>query len=599
MPPENPNHPAVLLVTVTKTESRAVLTAMQAATGVAAKVVMRDASNYQFLGHLQGADIYLALSEMGAGGLGGAQATVSKAIAAIKPGAVIMVGIAFGINQQKQTIGEVLIANQVLLYDLQRVGANETLSRGDKAHATPRLIEFLKHAELLWDENNAKLDFGLILSGEKLVDNLAFRTQLLELAPEAIGGEMEAAGLYTASQNAKTDWIMVKAICDWADGKKGENKKEYQALAAKNAAEFVAFALKNVPLLEPSAEHERQSMGPSAQSIVISGGTINGQVIVAGNIAHTQIGNIDASHAKQGHDPRTEAAPIQAHAPAPAPEATPNKLPPARPHSEQLSELLAWCDRAEILARLEKLLHQESELPMYLLCFADHIHNRPGKLLARIKTELQEKLPDTRLKVVDSKQNYGFESLDRFAKTMLEACAVKAEAALMQQMQAGQTDALLLWHANDCTSWESQKIESLLATARTWLSKLAFAGEIGVPLKPVILVLLLRYEEVAPSWQDKLLRRPDVKKRMQTAYANARAASPAFAQFAPHELLILPDYEKEDFRNWLDLDRVRAFLGGSSNKFEDEYLIGELFAKGSSRYSALLKFLEQNKFGSS
>lgn len=591
MPPENPNHPAVLLVTVTKTESRAVLTAMQTATGVAAKVVIRDASNYQFLGQLQGADIYLALSEMGAGGLGGAQETVRKAIAAIKPAAVIMVGIAFGINQQKQTIGEVLIASQVLLYDLQRVGANETLSRGDKAHATPRLISFLKHAELLWDENNAKLDFGLILSGEKLVDNLAFRTQLLELAPEAIGGEMEAAGLYTASQNAKTDWIMVKAICDWADGKKDENKKEYQALAAKNAAEFVAFALKNVPLLAPNAE--QQSTEPSAQNIVISGGTINGSVIVAGDIAHTQIGNIDASHAKQGHDPRTQAAPIQAH--APAPEATPNKLPPARPHSEQLSELLAWCDRDKILGKLEEFLQQQTELPLYLLCFADHIHNRPGKLMARVKTELQEKLPDTRLKVVDTKQDYGFESLDKFAKTMLEACSVKTEDALIRQMQAGQTDALVLWHANDCTTWDIQKIESLLATARSWVAKLA----IGMPPKPVILVLLLRYEEVAPSLKDKFLRRPDVKKRMQTAYSNARAASNAFAQFTPQDLLILPDYTKEDYRKWLNLDRVRDFVGGYLDKFEDEDLIVEHFAKGTSHYTALLKFLEQNKFGSS
>ena len=84
---------------------------------------------------------------------------------------------------------------------------------------------------------------GLVLSGEKLVDNPEFLKQLLQFEPEAIGGDMEGAGLYAAAQRAEVDWLLVKAICDWADGTKAQDKDERQALAASNAAKFVLHVI--------------------------------------------------------------------------------------------------------------------------------------------------------------------------------------------------------------------------------------------------------------------------------------------------------------------------------------------------------------------
>jgi uncharacterized protein YjbI with pentapeptide repeats len=85
------------------------------------------------------------------------------------------------------------------------------------------------------------------------VDNVDFRQQLKDFEPEAIGGEMEGAGLYAACQDAKTDWILVKSICDWADGHKNRKKSENQWRAAQNAAAFVVQVLQQAPLKrEPS-----------------------------------------------------------------------------------------------------------------------------------------------------------------------------------------------------------------------------------------------------------------------------------------------------------------------------------------------------------
>jgi hypothetical protein len=54
---------------------------------------------------------------------------------------------------------------------------------------------------------------------------------------------MEGAGLYAAAQRARVDWILVKAICDWAEHK-GRSKRQRQLLAAQNAASFVLHVIR-------------------------------------------------------------------------------------------------------------------------------------------------------------------------------------------------------------------------------------------------------------------------------------------------------------------------------------------------------------------
>lgn len=82
-----------------------------------------------------------------------------------------------------------------------------------------------------------------MLSGEKLVNDLSYRNDLLQTEPEAIGGEMEGAGVYVAARNSRVDWILVKAICDWADGNKDDKA---QLLAAHNSAQFVLHMLQSI-----------------------------------------------------------------------------------------------------------------------------------------------------------------------------------------------------------------------------------------------------------------------------------------------------------------------------------------------------------------
>ncbi|GGJ56133.1 pentapeptide repeat-containing protein [Deinococcus roseus] len=154
--------------------------------------------------------------------------------------AIIATGICFGINPKKQNIGDVLISSHIAEYELNRVEATGEQRRGSIPEAPARLVQaatVLKHQRNLgWPD----IEVGLLLSGEKLIDHLAFRDQLKADYPTAIGGEMEGMGTLQAASAEGVPWLVVKAICDFADGQKNTSSKERdQKLAAGNAAQVV------------------------------------------------------------------------------------------------------------------------------------------------------------------------------------------------------------------------------------------------------------------------------------------------------------------------------------------------------------------------
>ena len=223
----------VLLVTVTEVETQAILHVFTDKYQHNYKRQFIGTKTYYELGTVNDARIFLVQSEMGVSGPGSSLLTVYEGIQALGPSSIIMVGIAFGVDPDKQRIGDVLVSQQLRDYDLQRYGTAcdgtpAIISRGDRVTASAKLLDRFRSGSLDWPSRRGgwgkQVYFGTILSGETLVDNIDYRDQLRALEPEAIGGEMEGVGLYAAAQNAKVDWIIVKAICDWADGNKSDEK---------------------------------------------------------------------------------------------------------------------------------------------------------------------------------------------------------------------------------------------------------------------------------------------------------------------------------------------------------------------------------------
>lgn len=206
---------------------------------------------YYDLGFIQGSRIALVKVAMGSATVGGSISTTLRILTHLSPAYVIMVGIAFGMDEKEQAIGTVLVGRQVLGYEQQRIGTTDggdvkLVNRGSRTDASPVLVSLLEAAAGVWNEAPVKV--GLMLSGEKLVDNVDFREQLKTISGgEAIGGEMEGIGLVVATAEKPTPWVLVKAICDWADGKKSEQKRDRQSVAARNAVSLVFRALQIGP----------------------------------------------------------------------------------------------------------------------------------------------------------------------------------------------------------------------------------------------------------------------------------------------------------------------------------------------------------------
>ena len=239
----------LLLVTATEVETRAILNVFPAQNETVRQSYIDD-NTYFDLGIIGGARTFLVQSEAGAGGPAGATLVVHESIKALSPSAVIMVGIAFGLIPKEQHPGDILVSQQLMDYELQKIdqgsdGGEIIKPRGDRVQASPRLLSRLRASVFDWQ--GAKVHFGLMLSGDKLANHTSFLNKLLSIEPEAIGGEMEGTGVYSAAHRNKVDWIVVKAICDWADGHKDD---AFQQQAAENAAHFILHMIQKGGLAE-------------------------------------------------------------------------------------------------------------------------------------------------------------------------------------------------------------------------------------------------------------------------------------------------------------------------------------------------------------
>lgn len=143
-----------------------------------------------------------------------------------------------------------LVASEVISYEPQRVGVQQIIPRGPIPPCDPTLLNRFENV-LDWsfarpDGSKSVRHTGPLLSGEKLVDEKEFKALLFDRYPQAIGGEMEGAGLAAVAVRDRVPWIVVKGICDWADGNK---QAKHQPLAAAAAAALTLDVLSKPDVL--------------------------------------------------------------------------------------------------------------------------------------------------------------------------------------------------------------------------------------------------------------------------------------------------------------------------------------------------------------
>jgi len=242
---------AVVLLTATKVELDQVLRLLRPLPRQRQILKVHASDETYYLGRLGAFRVALFRCMMGSEGPGGSTLATDAALKLWQPVALIMIGIAFGADRSKHQPGDVLVAEQIAPYEGQRVGKSQIVLR-DPIPPTGNLLRNRFLNALNWrferpDGTPVKAHSGRILSGSKLIDDPRFKQALLNKLPTAMGGEMEGAGLHAAAARNRTEWILVKAVCDWADGRKHDG---YQELAAASAASLCQHVLNDPNALD-------------------------------------------------------------------------------------------------------------------------------------------------------------------------------------------------------------------------------------------------------------------------------------------------------------------------------------------------------------
>jgi nucleoside phosphorylase len=215
--------------------------------------------------------VHLELIDQASARQGASVLSISNAIDAFSPDAVILVGVAFGSGDEKsewQTIGDVIVSKTVTDYESGIIRKGDFLSDGVISEAGKFLISTFYSFSRTWifnlNKRPAKCLMGNILSGDKFVDDHEFKCQLFKHYPLAYGGEMEGRGAYAACRDrGLNEWIIVKGICDWGDGNTSQNKQENQRVASKSAVSLLMHIFSNPNVFDklpknPNRLHKRQ-----------------------------------------------------------------------------------------------------------------------------------------------------------------------------------------------------------------------------------------------------------------------------------------------------------------------------------------------------
>ncbi len=247
----------VLLVTAVSCEFDALKDAARAR-GLFWKRQRGIAADYFDLGEVGGQRVaVIQLKSMGSFSRSGSAFTCYRAMLETGATSVIAVGIAFGIDEEGQRIGDILLPESLHLYD-----EVDVVDEGDEyryvyparsiAHASEVWVERFRAA---WRTRRSaapdavEIYSGRLLAGGARIESKRFREHLCERVGttevKVIGGEMEAAGVAAACAASGGSWALVKAVSDFATVESRARIHETREVAAASAADFTLATLQS------------------------------------------------------------------------------------------------------------------------------------------------------------------------------------------------------------------------------------------------------------------------------------------------------------------------------------------------------------------
>jgi tetratricopeptide (TPR) repeat protein/nucleoside phosphorylase len=209
----------------------------------------------------------VAVVEIGQGNPNAAQAT-ERAISHFNPSYAFFVGVAGGIKEVN--LGDVVVAESVKGYHRSKATDKEVLPRGHGYLSDYRLVERAKAmvrkpdwlSKIQSEPREARAWVATIVAGEQVVASIRAEVYKFIKAnySEAVAVEMEGLGfLTTIKATPSVQGIVIRGISDLLTNKTATHDKEWQPIAARNAAAF-AFAM--LDELSPQSDKPDRSSRP-------------------------------------------------------------------------------------------------------------------------------------------------------------------------------------------------------------------------------------------------------------------------------------------------------------------------------------------------
>lgn len=212
--------------------------------------------------------IVLPLTRMGH--VDAASAT-GDAIRRWNPRYVLLAGIAGGVKKAGVRIGDVLISDQVVDYELQKLGEGKPDMRWQVHRVDQRLLIAAQNfqdeswhdtAARRYDKRQPTIHFGPVCTGNKVIADESLIEQFRDVWTKLIGVEMEAGGVANAASQASRQpgLLMIRGVSDLADDDKGSGwVKRWRPYACQIAAAWTIEFLKSGPVpvtatVEPTNE---------------------------------------------------------------------------------------------------------------------------------------------------------------------------------------------------------------------------------------------------------------------------------------------------------------------------------------------------------
>jgi nucleoside phosphorylase len=177
------------------------------------------------------------------------------------PSYILLIGIAGGVEANGVKLGDILVANQVANYSLERVNEEKTEIRWKMQPVDPRLHGFasnfsaMKCLHLITENRpvggTPQRRIGPIATGDKVINKADVLRLYRENVPKLIGVEMEAWGVASrAFQSANSrKFFMVRGVSDLADGNKDSSAVvNWRPYACDVAASYAIALLQSGPL---------------------------------------------------------------------------------------------------------------------------------------------------------------------------------------------------------------------------------------------------------------------------------------------------------------------------------------------------------------